>query len=309
MGRRNSTIAGAAILILAIAGCTTEETPQASNPSPTAANLPPTATPAATSPPVTPTFNNPVVPGKQISKVAAVTYNPSSNLIQTTNATERLVLVEKGRNDPFAQIVGYPVNVSSSMTTKPVPKLPFLPIAKPPAPKVSATLVQKPLVRSAVKSVTLNPQNTNINKTNVNKVATAAPKLTPVLPKVLPPVVPSPNLVSVLPQPPQPELARAVLVTGVVLIGKQLQAIIQVPNEPTSRYVQAGQRLANGLLIKRIELNEGSNPIVIVEQYGIEVARMVGDTPTNSATPTTNPGANPVSRTTPSQNLVAVGAS
>ncbi len=133
--------------------------------------------------------------------------------------------------------------------------------------------------------------------------------MTPVLPKLLPPVVPSPNLVSVLPKPPQPELAKAVLVTGVVLIGKQLQAIIQVPNEPTSRYVQAGQRLANGLLIKRIELNEGSNPIVIVEQYGIEVARMVGDTPTNSATPTTNPGANPVSRTTPSQNLVAVGAS
>lgn len=308
MGTRNTTIAGAAILILAIAGCTSEETPQASNPSPTAVNSSPTATPATKSPPVTQSFNNPVVPGKQVSKVAAVTYNPSSNLIQPTNATERLVLVEKGRNDPFAQIVSYTGTTSSSMATKPVPKLPFLPIAKPPAPKVVVTVAQKPLTRSAVKAATLNPQNSN-NKTNVNKVATAAPKLTPVLPKVLPPVVPSPNLVSVLPQPPQPELARAVLVTGVVLIGKQLQAIIQVPNEPTSRYVQAGQRLANGLLIKRIELNEGSNPIVIVEQYGIEVARMVGDQPTNSATPTTNPGANPVSRTTPSHNLVAVGAS
>lgn len=304
MGRRNSIIAGAAILILAIAGCSSEETPQASNPSPAAANPSPTAKPATKSPPVTQSFKNPVVPSKQVSQVAAATYNPSSNLIQTTNATERLVLVDKGRNDPFAQIVSYTVGGSPSTTTKPVPKLPFLPIAKPPAPKVSATVGQKPVVRSAVKSVSL-----NINKTNVTKVAISAPKLTPVVPKVLPPVVPSPNLVSVLPQPPQPELARAVLVTGVVLIGKKLQAIIQVPNEPTSRYVQAGQRLANGLLIKRIELNEGSNPIVIVEQYGIEVARMVGDAPTNSATPNTKPGTNPISRTTPSQNLVAVGAS
>lgn len=120
------------------------------------------------------------------------------------------------------------------------------------------------------------------------------------MPKVLPPVLPSPNLVSVLPKPPEPDLAKSVFVTGVVLIGKQLQAIIKVPNEPTSRYVQAGQRLANGILIKRIEMNEGSNPIVIVEQYGIEVARMVGDAPTNSATPTTNPGGNPGSQTTPS---------
>ncbi|BAY11837.1 hypothetical protein [Calothrix sp. NIES-2098] len=300
MGRRNFTIAGAAILILAIAGCSSEETPQASTPSPTAANLPPTATPAK-SPPVTQSFKNPVVPGKQVSKVAAATYSPSSNLIQQTNTTERLILVSKGRTDPFAEIIGQTIpGVPKNTNAKPVPLLPSLPIAKP----ATVPAVVKVPVRSAVKAASLIPA-----KTNIHKVATAPPKLTPVLPKVLPPVVPSPNLVSVLPQPPQPELARSVLVTGVVLIGKQLQAIIKVPNEPTSRYVQAGQRLANGLLIKRIEMNEGSNPIVIVEQYGIEVARMVGDNPANSATPTTNPGGNPVSGITPSQNLVAVGAS
>ncbi|OUL30569.1 hypothetical protein [Nostoc sp. 106C] len=300
MGRRNSTIASAAILILAIAGCSSEETPQASNPSPTAANLPPTATPAAKSPPATQSFNNPVVPGKKVSKVAAATYSPSSNLIQPTNTTERLVLVAKGRTDPFAQIIGQTISGIPTNTAKPVPQLPSLPIAKP---AVVTTVVKGP-VRSAVKAANLISQ-----KTNINKGVNAPPKLTPVLPKVLPPVVPSPNLVSVLPQPPQPELARSVLVTGVVLIGKQLQAIIKVPNEPTSRYVQAGQRLANGLLIKRIEMNEGSNPIVIVEQYGIEVARMVGDSPTNSATPNTNSGRNPVSWIMPTQNIVAVGAS
>jgi hypothetical protein len=299
MGRRNSKIAGAAILILAIAGCSSEETPQASNPSPTAANLPPTATPAK-SPPVTQSFNNPVVPGKKVSKVAAAIYSPSSNLIQPTNTTERLILVSKGRTDPFAQIIGQTITGIPSTTAKPVPLLPSLPIPKPAA----VPAVVKLPVRSEVKAANLIPP-----KININKRVNAPPKLTPVLPKVLPPVIPSPNLVSVLPQPPQPELAKSVLVTGVVLIGKQLQAIIKVPNEPTSRYVQAGQRLANGLLIKRIEMNEGSNPIVIVEQYGIEVARMVGDGPTNSATPNTNPGGNPVSWTTPSQNIIAVGAS
>ena len=102
------------------------------------------------------------------------------------------------------------------------------------------------------------------------------PKI-PVIPKALPPVVPQPDLASVLPPPPQPELANAVEVTGVVLLGDRAQAIIKVPSEPTSRYVTSGARLSNGVFVKRIEVNEGSDPVVILEQYGIEVAKMVGE--------------------------------
>ncbi len=108
-----------------------------------------------------------------------------------------------------------------------------------------------------------------------------------VVPKVMPGVIPQPDLTSVLPPPPQPKLAQAVLVSGVIQVGNQPQAIIKVPSEPTSRYVQAGQRLASGLLVKRIEMNEGSEPIVILEQYGIEVARMVGEAPMGAIEPTT----------------------
>jgi hypothetical protein len=58
------------------------------------------------------------------------------------------------------------------------------------------------------------------------------------------------------------------------------QAIIKAPNEPTSRYVQAGQRLSNGqVLVKRIEMNPGGTPIVVLEQNGIEISRGVGDRP------------------------------
>jgi hypothetical protein len=83
-----------------------------------------------------------------------------------------------------------------------------------------------------------------------------------------------------LPPIPDPTLAKAVEVTGVVVIGGIPRAIVKAPNEPTSRYVTVGQRLSNGLiLVKRIEVNSGSDPVVILEQSGVEVSRAVGDKP------------------------------
>jgi hypothetical protein len=264
-------------MTVAIAGCATEDTPQAANPIPS-------ATPVAKSPAAAAqSFNNPVVSGQQRTKLTGA----ASNLIQPTNATERIILVSKGRIDPFAQIVGQAVpEMSQTISVRPVPSLPPLPPATKPQ-----------------KGNTSNNQTTS----TPNKLARVVkpPSLTPVLPKVLPQVVPNPTLVSVLPPPAQPDLAKAVMVTGVVIIGKAPQAIIKIPNELTSRYVEAGQRLANGVLVKRIEMNEGSNPIVILEQYGIEVARTVGEVPTGTTPATTNP----VSVTTPTSNTDSVGVS
>jgi hypothetical protein len=71
-------------------------------------------------------------------------------------------------------------------------------------------------------------------------------------------------------------------VTGVVQVGGTPVAIVKVPNEP-ARYVRPGQRIANGqVLVKRIEMNRGPTPVVILEQYGVEVARGVGDSPSNT---------------------------
>ena len=65
--------------------------------------------------------------------------------------------------------------------------------------------------------------------------------------------------------------------TGVVKVGNTVQAIVKAPNEPTSRYVGVGQLLSNGqILVKRIEINPGSEPIVVLEENGIEVRVMVG---------------------------------
>jgi hypothetical protein len=78
------------------------------------------------------------------------------------------------------------------------------------------------------------------------------------------------------PSQPIPTLANAVEVTGVVQIGSTMQAIVKAPDEPTSRYVGVGQRLANGqVLVKRIE-TAGSEPIVVLEEAGVEVIRAIG---------------------------------
>ncbi|MBD2527194.1 hypothetical protein [Nostoc sp. FACHB-133] len=282
---RNSKITIAAILTLAIAGCASEDTPQAVNPAPIPKIV-------AKSPPTAQSFKNPVIPAKQVSQVTPA----SVNLIQSTNPTERapLILVSKDRTDPFAQIFGQTVSgmPKTSGTGKPVPILPKLPTASLAGRKLSTP------------RIALNQKK---NIASVPKKANST--FTSVLPKVLPQVVPNPTLVSVLPPAAQPELARAVIVTGVVLISKEPQAIIKVPDEPTSRYVQAGQRLANGVLIKRIEMNGGSNPIVILEQFGIEVAKMVGEGPVNSTPSATSASGNPISVATPSSNPLNVGAS
>lgn len=287
---RNSTITIAAILTLAIAGCASEVTPQAINPVPIAKI-------AVKSPPVAQSFNNPVIPAKEVSQVTPA----SVNLIQSTNATERarLVVLSKDRSDPFAQIGGQTVPAILTTSGKPVPVLPKLPTASsgrpaPVLPKLPGSLARErtPILS---RSVALNPKKNNVS--SVPKKLN--PRLTSVLPKVLPQIIPNPTLVSVLPPIAQPELARAVIVTGVVLISKEPpQAIVKVPDEPSSRYVQAGQRLANGILVKRIEMNQGYNPIVILEQYGIEVAKMVGEGSVNS-TPAPASAGNPISVTTP----------
>ncbi|MCC5637130.1 hypothetical protein LC593_14950 [Nostoc sp. CHAB 5844] len=282
---RNSKIAIATILTLAIAGCASEDTPQASTPAPTP--VAPAAAPSAKSPPVTQaqSFNNPVVSTKKATNVAFV----APTLIQPTDGKTRIDLVSKGRPDPFAQIVGSTSSeVAKNPNAKQIPRLPPLPT---------------PIARGG--KVPISSAAVMVKKTPIQLAQ--APKS--ILPKVLPQVVPSYPFGSVLPPAPQPDLAKAVVVTGVVLIGREPQAIIQIPNEPSSRYVQAGQRLANGLLIKRIEMNEGSNPIVILEQYGIEVARMVGEVPTNSTPSATSAVGNSISSTIPTQNLIAVGAS
>ncbi|MDD1422312.1 hypothetical protein MEO40_25010 [Dolichospermum sp. ST_sed1] len=296
---KNSHITAAVILTtLALTGCTIGETPTATNnPSPVpnpvgASNTPvPQATGSQTvqPPSLTQPFNNPIVSSKLPVNSGSV-----ASLIQPTNGTERLGVVQKGRTDPFGQIVE-PIGVTNTKLPGEkiaVPKLPPLPTIAT-LPKPIKTIVTKP-------AISLPKKPTQVAQ---------KPLIKPVLPTILPGSVPSPKLKTVLPVAPQPETAKAVIVTGVVLIGKVPQAIVKVPDEPTSRYVQPGQRLVNGVLVKRIEMSKGANPTVIFEQYGIEVAKQVGEQPIKPSKPATTASlGNAISVIKPIENLVVAAS-
>ncbi|MEM9924224.1 MAG: hypothetical protein AAF915_10825 [Cyanobacteria bacterium P01_D01_bin.50] len=321
---RYLTITIASILALAIAGCSSEEEQQTVEPTPS------NTTTANKQGDKNKPFEDPVVPEKTNKTVAQA----PSTLIQPINTTERLGIVSKGRADPFDEIVSpiipatnqnresTGINQNTKRSKKPVPVPPLPALRSSSRRNVSA---RRPK-RSGVLPATTAPRpQRNVNKnSNSSRVSnrqipkqtpeqadsnggSAAP--TPVVPKVMPGVIPQPDLASVLPPPPEPKLAQAVLVSGVIQVGSQPQAIIKVPSEPTSRYVQAGQRLASGLLVKRIEMNEGSEPVVILEQYGIEVARMVGEAPMGANQPATASTDNSVSTLPSPPKSVSIGAS
>ncbi|MEG3856719.1 MULTISPECIES: hypothetical protein [unclassified Microcoleus] len=99
-------------------------------------------------------------------------------------------------------------------------------------------------------------------------------------PQWVDPNPPPPPVIPVIPPPPSTDIATGTEVSGVVKVGNETQVIVKVPNEPTSRYVKVGQRLSNGqVLVKRVDLKQGADPIVILEENGVEVAKGVGEKP------------------------------
>ncbi|MBD2540671.1 hypothetical protein [Coleofasciculus sp. FACHB-SPT36] len=304
--RQHSWIALLGILAVLAGGCSQgEDTAVAPSPSTVpvpAPSVSPTAPPFTEPPTVTP---KPPLPGL-------------SGLIPSTNSDARLREIQKGRQDPFALVPLKPIvevtpNETGSGSPPPpfpapgvappqgltpgrrvIPVPPPLPPVRPPrtnggggnirsqgSPNGGRTIPRAP-APSRPNGVPPRGRNTtppgNRNRVAPIPIATAPriPAPAPLLPK-LPPL-------------PEPNLARSVEVTGVVQVGGEPQAIVRVPNEP-SRYVGVGQRLSNGqVLVKRIEVNNGASPVVILEQYGREVARRVGEkpiaTPDQPGTPT-----------------------
>lgn len=178
------------------------------------------------------------------------------------------------------------VETSTPETPQKPTQKPIIVAQNPPAPGFSSTagLIQSTNVKQRTRQVQQGRSDPFAGLFTIPKVVTAKPQK-PRLPKL--PVAPPQPIVKVRPlpppapiEPPQPDLARGVTVLGVVEVGNGVQAIVRVPTEATSRYVSEGQRLSDGqVLVKRIEMSPGSEPVVILEQNGIEVTRAVGDEP------------------------------
>jgi hypothetical protein len=179
-------------------------------------------------------------------------------LLQSTNPDERAKQVQakinQGAKDPFAN-------------------LPPIIAFKPPIDETNRPTAPTP---------------TSTTPTSTAPTSTPTPPRRLPRPTVIKPEgvkMPKEPAIAALPPLPDPILAKAVEVTGVIVVAGIPQAIVKAPEEATTRYVQAGQRLSNGkVLVKRIEMNNGSEPIVILEQNGVEVARAVGDKPAGATT-------------------------
>lgn len=221
------------------------------------------------------TFEEPMVPSALDAAAIA-----SAELIQSTNPAERVEQFQKKQQDPYA--------------TLPVPPKP------PAAPPATA-----PGTGNGGTTTTSNNggggggngggSNPTGNGTATGNNGTSGESGT----------------IQPLPELPKAETASAVAVTGVVKVGNETYAIVQAPGEPTSRYVKAGQRLSNGrILVKRIE-TRGSEPVVVLEENGIEVALEVGsggtpeapaDGPADSAPAAAIALPQPVAAVTPNQS-------
>jgi hypothetical protein len=225
-----------------------------------------------------PEFATPMVPAApQLANIA------SAELIQSTDPEERIRQINNRRPDPFA--------------TVPIPPPPPPPATALPtgaAPTGTSPTAMAPTGRSPIAAAPTgtSPTAPRTGGTTAGRTPTASRPggTTPTAPRpgggtaAQPggpggqPGTPSPGAIALAPLPalPQPTQAQQVTVTGVVTIGDRNYAIVQSPDEPTGRYVAAGQRVAGGaVLVKRIDMR-GSEPVVVLEQNGVEVSHSVG---------------------------------
>ena len=197
-------------------------------------------------------FAEPLVPvAPQLSPITR------ADLIQSTDSNERLQQISNSRSDPFAVV---PIPPPRQITPPPAPPAPTA-VAPPDG---TAGAPAGPGTPGAGAPVAVGP--------GAPGATPGTPGTTPVAPGAGQPATPPP--LAPLPALPQPTLAEAVQVSGVMTIGNENFAVVQT--SAGSQYVRVGQRVSNGqVLIKRIDLR-GSEPMVVLEENGIEVSRPVG---------------------------------
>ncbi len=88
----------------------------------------------------------------------------------------------------------------------------------------------------------------------------------------------------------KPLQAMAVEISGVIEVAGRTQVIVKLPTESFSRYIEVGERVADGrVLIKRVEGQNSLSPTVVLEEVGVEVPRKIGDKPSASEVPMVAP--------------------
>ncbi|MFH7244995.1 MAG: hypothetical protein ACHWZW_19335 [Spirulina sp.] len=219
-----------------------------------------------------PDFATPMVPAApQLANITT-----SAELIQSTDPEERIRQINSRRPDPFATV---PVPPPPQVTPPPPPPgsptpaapantggIPTAPTAAAPTTAPGGTTPPSPGGGAAP-----SPGGTAAQPSPGGGTAAQ-----PAGPGGQPASPPGEIALAPLPSLPEPTQAQEVVVTGVMTIGSRTYAIVQSPDEPTGRYVAVGQRVAGGsVLVKRIDMR-GNEPVVVLEQNGVEVSHSVG---------------------------------
>lgn len=194
-------------------------------------------------------LNPPLV--NQSPRAGAVSAVPG--LLQPTNPQVRASSVATGRQDPFAALPASavpmvvssrgaaPSRASSKIAVAPLPKAPATsPKPLPPVPKASSPTAALP---------------------NLGSIP-------------LPPFPTSSSPSQTIAPPSRTALADAIEVSGVVQVGGRWNVIVKEPTASSSRYVAVGDYVENGrVLVKTILTPGGTDPVVVLQQDGVEVRK------------------------------------
>ncbi|HEY9749353.1 MAG TPA: hypothetical protein V6C63_11775 [Allocoleopsis sp.] len=240
---------------LVLVGCASGDRTAQQSPAPASPSVASSPQAIATKPVAQQNFSKPLVPPVPVTKTV-----PVPGLVQPTNATARLPQIASGRRDPFAAVVTSPVVVPGpSNASRPIPQV-------APVPRVAAapTRPAPAPVQPALAPVVATAPLPQLQPSSPNFTTVPLPP-----PAAFPGVAPAPTRV-----------ADTIEVTGVVQVGQKVSAIIKVPAESSSRYVSEGEYLAGGILVKRIDLGTREEPLVVLEQNGVEIVKTVGSSNT-----------------------------
>lgn len=265
--QKKSLIACVGMFAILVGGCASE---QSSNP------------PASPSPVAAQPFSKPLVSEKNGDKKANLATTRIPGLLQLTDPDERArqvqsgINVKKSQTDPFANLAPL-ITFRTPAGNSGTPRDPNATGSGTGTGERTTGLPQPPSSPQASQGSQAPQSRTSQRAASQSSNSQRAASRSSIPTTAFRPSIPT---IAALPPLPEPTLARAVEVSGVIVVGGVAEAIVKAPNEATTRYVRAGQRLSNGqILVKRIEVNGGSDPIVILEQNGVEVSRAVGDKP------------------------------
>jgi hypothetical protein len=185
--------------------------------------------------------------------VPATLNSPSKlALIRPTNPDDRLRVIKSGRPDPFGSVgpIGRvaPASTGGNVTSTAS------------VPSGSTTIGTK--------------RSSSGQESTPKRIATTGGSGTTSF---------SPNLpigsIS-LPNLPKASEPAGVKVSGILVVGGEPRAIVQAPDEPTSRTVGIGDSLSGGkLFVKNIDISNRAEPKVLFQQGSIEFSVAVGREP------------------------------